>query len=178
MYATIGHICQNEAVRAYLRSDKASLDMKHLISNLSAELNKALDRVIKPLERLLSKPDAAQNVLEELQVVRFRFHDFYSPLNVDWNLSLDISNELLDEVRWMDIPSLARAIARKDEALFSQYIQSAFTKEEHSKQACHVLNMRWNRLSLAVKEIMAAKIGLSSRIDCLADVSSSRSFVS
>ncbi|KAJ5150364.1 hypothetical protein N7492_010715 [Penicillium capsulatum] len=169
LHATVQHIRQKEAVRAYLRSEKEIVGMEHLIPNLSAQLKEALDQVIEPLERLLSKPDAAQNVLEELQVVRFRFHDFYSPLNVDWNLSLDISNELLDEVRWMNIPSLAGAIARKDEALFSQYIQFAFTRDEHSKQACHVLNTRWNRLSSAVKEIMAAKIGLSSRIDCLAD---------
>lgn len=44
----------------------------------------------------------------------------------------------------------------KDEALFSHYIQSNFTRDGH--YACYILSAHWSRLSFAVKEIMAAEI--------------------
>jgi hypothetical protein len=145
------------------------VDAEYLTSSLQAKLGKAFASVVRPLERLLSKPDSARNILQELEVFRFLFHDFYMPLEVDWDLSPDTSNVFLEQIRWFDIADLAKAISRKDKVLFSEYITSAFTTD--GKEARYVLNTEWNRLSIAVKVSMTAKIGLSSRIDDLAHVS-------
>ena len=101
--------------------------------------------------------------------MKFRFHDFYMPLEVDWDSQLDTSNGLLEQIRWCSTSALAEAISRKDKALFSEYIAAAFTEE--GGQARHYLNMQWNRLHNTVKWLMAANIGISSRIDHLANVS-------
>lgn len=66
-----------------------------------------LDWVNSLLKQLLSKPGTAQNLLQELEVIRVKVNDFYMPSKVDWNLSLDVSNAFLEQAGWMNISSLA-----------------------------------------------------------------------
>ncbi|OGE47649.1 hypothetical protein PENARI_c039G05554 [Penicillium arizonense] len=134
---------------------------------LDARLKESLCRVVNPLKKVLSEPETTQSILQKLEVLRFCFYDFYAPLAVDWHSALDTSNEFLEQIRWFNISALAEGISRKDQALFSEYVVPAFTKE--GQPARRILNTRWNHLANAVKRIMDAEIGLSSRIDDLAE---------
>jgi hypothetical protein len=54
------------------------------IEGLSQKLNKSLDRVIIiPLQQLLKRPATARYILEELEVLKHRFCDYYKLSNVD-----------------------------------------------------------------------------------------------
>lgn len=161
IWAAIENACQS--------LDQTNVSAEDLTSRLDATLNESLRLVVTPLENVISKPETTQSILQELEVLRLYFHDFYMPLEVDWGSPLDTSNELLEQIRWFDITALADAISRKDHALFSEYIVAAFT--EYGQQARWILNTRWDRLRKTVKRLMIAGIGLSSRIDDLAKVS-------
>ncbi|KAJ5808873.1 hypothetical protein N7474_010142 [Penicillium riverlandense] len=167
IYATVETAWQRAVLQKRTHKSSTNANEEDLASRFDERLDASLRSVVKPLREILSRPDTAPNILQELQVMRFRFHDFYMPLEVDWDSQLDTSNGFLEQIRWCSTSALAEAISRKDQALFAEYVAPAFTEEGgHARQH---LNTQWNRLSNTVKRVMAANIGLSSRIDHLAN---------
>lgn len=169
VYAAIEHALERVNSRRKGRVGLRYVKSQDLTQSLDTQLRKSLHLIAKPFTELLSKPDTAQNILEELEVLRTRFYNFYMSLNVDWSCPLDTKNDLLEQIRWVDIPTMARAISKKAKALFSEYLRSAFTRE--GDEARSILNKEWDLLSKGVKEIVAANIGLCSQVDTLANVS-------
>jgi hypothetical protein len=68
--------------------------------------------IINPLQQLLRKPSTARHILEELEVLKYRFCDCYTFPEVDWNFSFDTTNWLLEQTRGEQIPALAEAITK------------------------------------------------------------------
>ncbi|KAI2787041.1 hypothetical protein POX_f07396 [Penicillium oxalicum] len=167
VYAAIEHALERVNSRRKGRVGLRYVKSQDLTQSLDTQLRKSLHLIAKPFTELLSKPDTAQNILEELEVLRTRFYNFYMSLNVDWSCPLDTKNDLLEQIRWVDIPTMARAISKKAKALFSEYLRSAFTRE--GDEARSILNKEWDLLSKGVKEIVAANIGLCSQVDTLAN---------
>lgn len=169
VYAAIEHALERVKSRRKARVGSTDAKMANPTQILNAQLKKSLHIITKPFAELLSKPGTGQSILEELEVLQTRFFDFYMPVDAEWTRSMDTRNDLLEQLRWVDIPAIARAISKRDKALFSKYLQSASTSE--GDEARSILNKQWDSLSKSVKEIVAANIGLSSKIDILANVS-------
>ncbi|KAJ6019426.1 hypothetical protein N7522_001493 [Penicillium canescens] len=170
---TIEHTWQNLLIQQR-RQPRAFLPPE-VMKGLSQKLNKSLDRVIiNPLQQLLKRPATARHILEELEVLKHRFCDYYKTSDVDWNLAFDTNIWFLDHIRCeQQISTLAEAITKEDHALFSGYITLAFSKNENQpreqRQAQSLLNRRWNDFSNGVKYCMAAGIYVALQVDLLAE---------
>ena len=171
--ATIEHTWQTllakQHTRRVIHSDAG-------IERLTKKLNKILDRVIiNPLQQLLGKPSPVPQILEDLEVLTYRFRDYYCMASqVDWDSPFDTNICFLEQIRWgLSIPALAKAITKQDHTLFSLYITAAFTKNENTskvERARSPLNRRWSRFSNDVKYCLAARIDVASQVDQLAQV--------
>ncbi|KAJ6033825.1 uncharacterized protein N7446_007883 [Penicillium canescens] len=170
---TIEHTWQNLLIQQR-RQPRAFIPPKAM-KGLSQKLDKSLDRVIiNPLQQLLKRPATARHILEELEVLKHRFCDYYKNSDVDWNLAFDTNIWFLDHIRCeQQISTLAEAITKEDHALFSGYITLAFSKNENQsreqRQAQSLLNRRWNDFSNGVKYCMAAGIDVALQVDLLAE---------
>ncbi|KAJ5215286.1 uncharacterized protein N7498_001693 [Penicillium cinerascens] len=144
------------------------------IEGLTKKLNKILDRVIiNPLQQLLGKPSPVPQILKDLEVLTYRFHDYYCMASqVDWDSPFDTNIYFLEQIRWgLSIPALAEAITKQDQTLFSLYITVAFTKNQDTsklEQARSSLNRRWSSFSNDIKYCLAARIDVVSQVDQLA----------
>ena len=147
-----------------------------LMQKLQQKLEISLDRVIiNPLKQLLERPSAARHILEELEVLRLRFSDFYNCSTVNWGLAFDTSIWLLDHLRSKKrISAFAEYVTKEDYALFSIYIRVHFGKDgdppKKQRPAQSPLVRRWSAFSTEVKHCLAARVDVASQVDLLAEV--------
>lgn len=145
------------------------------IEGLTNKLSKILDRVIiNPLQQLLGKPSTAPQILEDLEVLKYRFRDYCAASQVDWESPFNTNICFLEHIRWgLPIPALAEAITKQDHTLFSLHITAAFTQNENTsklERARSPLNRRWSHFSNDIKYCLAARIDVASQVDQLAQV--------
>ena len=145
------------------------------IEELGQKLNKLLNHaIINPLQCLLGKSSPADQILEDLDVLKYRFHGCYVLCEVGWNTPFDTDIWFLEQIRCgLPIPALAEAITKQDHTLFSLHITAVFTQNENTselEQAWSPLNRRWSHFSNDIKYCLAARIDVASQVDQLAQV--------
>lgn len=130
-------------------------------------LDERLQWIIEPLQRLLQTPDTARNILQRLKILENRFYKLYRSPEATWG-AFKTDTSFFDQIEWIDAFEFAKALSRKDQGFFSQYVVDALNgKDDHARR---ILNTRWNDLSIAVEECMVAEVDVSQKIDHLAQV--------
>jgi hypothetical protein len=84
---------------------------------MKPELDKRLQWIIEPLQRLLRSPDTARNILQQLKILKVRFHKLYRSPEANWG-TFNIDTRIYEQIQWIDVSDFAKALSRKDQGIF------------------------------------------------------------
>ncbi|KAJ6003670.1 hypothetical protein N7522_006362 [Penicillium canescens] len=135
------------------------------VENMKPVLDERLQWILEPLQQLLQSPDTARVILQRLKILKVRFHKLYRSPEANWG-TFNTDTLFYEQIQWIDVSDLAKALSRKDQSVFSHCVVNAFYADDgHARRT---LNTLWNRLSMAAEECMIAKVDVSWQIDHLA----------
>lgn len=122
--------------------------------------------IIQPLVQLLEASTSLKIILQRLAVLESRFTR-YRTSDADWNAPFDTNTDFFGNIECQSLKVLAFYLTVEDLNILRRLNIQAMGRESNPVRRA---NNRWGELCWTIHDCIAAKVGLTERIDRLAQV--------
>ncbi|KAJ6092780.1 hypothetical protein N7486_008069 [Penicillium sp. IBT 16267x] len=132
--------------------------------------------ITEPLDKHFQKPQPAEVILHQAEVLRRRFSRYITGLDDKWSKPLDTCTDFMDDFQSLGPSTLAKALTKMDHALYRKLDNDSFKKDE---QALKIIKRRSNNLTLSVQDCLDAQIlSMSEILQLVQELCSLRNYYS